>query len=174
MSLLKSKETNFTLDLSAGVSLFAVLRVEQQKRQGRKVIFEAGHISGPGKLTVGLDHNDNLNVWLIDTEGKEVCGDPIEKHIFFEKFVYLCCLLSQSDGEGKSILTISIDDDHRTQKTISGSWGDEQPARFTIGADLGGKENAAFSLAEFVQTKGVPPKEQLVALRTYIKQRYKI
>ena len=178
MSHAMPEPNELSFDLSEGFSWYAVIKVNQQKLIGRKVIFEIGHLTTPLRLTIGLDESDRLRAWLIDADGKQFSTEPIPKENFFEKFVFARCEVSPPPGTGvlrPAILVLAVGDEYSRETTLTdANLGSNEPARYTIGSNLNGEENAAFDLAELILTERIQNIEERNKLRNYVRGKYKV
>lgn len=176
MSHLQLEQTNETtklnLDLTKGFSWLAVLNITNQKHEGKKIIYEICQKNTPISLSIGLDEEDNLKIWLVDINKKNFSTRPIPKDTFLNRFILLSCKIVPKGSN--FILKLSIKNGPQSQITISGNLGQNSEANFAIGANLNGKDNAAFDLAELiVYERNITEVEQL-QLEKYIEEKYEI
>jgi hypothetical protein len=146
MSTLESSKP-VSLNFSNGFTLFASITIRPQKQKGRKVIFQIAHITPPLLITLGLDNNNYLRVWLVDTQGHSFKSKPVDKKRFFQKSVFLhCSVIPGKNNRELPKLELGVDD-YVDQTEIDANLGSEENVVYSIGGNLNGKENAAFDMA---------------------------
>ena len=148
MSHIDFEPGKMILDFSKGFSLVSLIEVTEQKRSGRKVIFEIGHMTSPFKLTLGLDDQDNLNLWLKDVKNKDYVMGSILKNDFFNKRVLVVTEIKKNIKtefvEISLTLIVSKNKILKLEDKINADLGSKTPVNFVIGATLDHNENAAF------------------------------
>lgn len=159
------------LDLSIGLVLYAVIRIKQQKEDGRKTIYEIGHIDSPVMLTLGLDDTNDLRVWLIDANEEEHVTDSISNKYFLNKLVLLTLEVIPLERHFFE-LVIGINNEHFSKTKLHVDLGSQEMAAYMIGANLIGNENAAFALQELSQYEGTLNEGEKAQLLEYVQQRY--
>lgn len=146
MSQLKSSG-NVKIDFSNGFTLFTSLTILPQKHNGRKVIYQIGHIFSPLRFSLGLDEKDNLLVWGSDVDGIKFESKAIEKNVFFQKSIFLHFSVIPPKNKGElAKLELGVND-LVYQTEIRANLGTEEDVVYTIGSNFEGKENAAFEMA---------------------------
>ena len=148
MSHVDFDPSKMKLDFSKGFSTTSLINVTEQKRRGRKVIFEIGHMTSPFKLTLGLDNQDNLNLWLKDVNDEDYVVGPIPKDEFFNKMVLVVTETQKNKKTNFAELSLTLIASKQniiTSKEINNAdLGSKTPVQFVIGATLNHDENAAF------------------------------
>lgn len=135
------------MSFANGFTLFASITIHPQRDTGRKVIFQIALVDTPLRLTLGLDENNNLAVWLIDVKGKSFKSDTIDKKKFFQKSIYVhFSVIPGKLKEELPKLEIGVNDCIK-QKEVAADFGSDGEVIYSIGGNLAGKENAAFNMA---------------------------
>lgn len=153
MSHIDFEPGKMVLDFSKGFSLVSLIKVTEQKKEGRKVIFEIGHINSPFKITLGLDNQDNLNLWIKDVKNKNYVIGKIQKKDFFNKWVLLVVGIEKNKDTNFADISltsiISKDNIITLPKSIEADLGSKTPVQFVIGSNLNHNDNAAFVMDNF-------------------------
>lgn len=171
MSQLKNV-SELELDFSKGFSWHAVIRVLSKKDADKKIIYQAAHESTPVSLTIGLDNENDLYLWLIDAKGKEFVSEAIPKEKFLDKFIYLTCEVSSE--EGKVRLRLGINNEYIREKLVEADLGGNQKSNNSIGSDLDGNNGATFELGELILIQNVLDTQTKEALYQYVKNKWGI
>lgn len=173
MSQLKS-EKNMELDLSIGLSWYAAIKIVKQNSPGRKVIYEIAQKNTPIKLTIGLDQESGLTVWLVDADNKQFTATPINKSLFLNKFIFFEFKLWPTSDNNTSLtkLILGINNVQLTETKVPASLGKNGIATYSLGSNLDGKESAVFDLAELMMYSRVLNASENLKLFWYAKSKY--
>jgi len=148
MSHVDFEPGKMTLNFSKGFSLVSLLKVTEQKIKRRKVIFEMGDTTSFFKLTLGLDNQDNLNLWIKDTANKDFIVGPILKNDFFNKWVLVVTEIQKNKETNSAEITLTLICNKEKiltlKEEINTDLGSKINIEFVIGATLNHDENAAF------------------------------
>jgi hypothetical protein len=171
MSQLVSAKS-FRLNFSTGFTLFASIKIRPQKHKGRKVIFQIVQVSTKLIITLGLDDNDDLIVWLEDIKGLSFKSKPVDNKLFFQKsvFMHFAVIPGKNNGELPKV-EIGIND-YIEQTEIDANLGSEEDVKYSIGSNLDGKENAAFDMAALSLYNIVLSPEQIREISNHLIQEF--
>lgn len=171
MNPLKEPQKIPNLDLSIGFSWYAVIKIGKQKRNGRKVVFEAAQTNSLVRVTLGLDSQNSFCIWIRDSEGKKVSSEPLSSDLFLNKFVLLSAEVIPED-QLQVLLRAGVNNEFSTNKQVQLSVGAPGPARFSLGASVDEKDHAAFELAELMLYSSTQSEEEKAKLRKYVRERF--
>jgi hypothetical protein len=160
-----------SLDLTKGFSWYAVIKIGNQKRNGRKVVFEAAQTNSLVRVTLGLDTENSFCIWIRDSEGKEVSSDPLPSHLFFNKFVLLSAEVVP-EGQRQVLLRAGVNNESFMSKEVELGLGAPGSARFSLGASVDEKDHAAFELAELMLYSSTQNEDEKAKLRKYVRQEF--
>jgi hypothetical protein len=151
MSHIDFEPGKMVIDFSKGFSLVALMKITEQKRTGRKVIFEIGHTTSQFRLTLGLDNEDNLNLWLKDVDNEDFELSRIPKKDFFNKWVVVVVEIEKNNISNKTELSLTtIVDKERiftVKDNIFANVGSKTSTQFVIGSTLEHEQYAAFTMS---------------------------
>jgi hypothetical protein len=158
------------LDLSKGFELHAVLKLNPQLREGRKVIFETGPLLGGPRFTVALDDANNPILLATDVAGNEhVCG-PVPGQDFATS-AYLACACCPADA-GVARLAIFVNGAERATAKVLADLGGRIKALVSVGTDVRGEHAAAFELVEIATYERCLSQSDRARLAGYFRARY--
>jgi hypothetical protein len=168
MSHVSFESGKMKLNFSKNFSLVSLIKVTEQKRSGRKVIFEIGDVSSPLKITFGLDEQDNLNLWAKDTKNNNYSIGPIDKNIFSDRWGLFVIEAKKDENTGltKFSITVLVTKDNRITLTevSEADVGEEIAVDFVIGATLKHTDNAAFTMANLAIYNKIFTKNEMEAV----------
>ncbi len=157
-----SPEKPLILDLSKGLSLFTAIKINQQKHDGRKIIFSWHWKNTNQELLIGLNKEDNLQVWFKNNNGKVFESNSVESNSDF------CVLSCEVFAKGSS-LSVKIGFKN-IQKESLFDVGDVFAGEVSqvVGANKDGQENAAFSLGELLVFNQLMSGQDKESIENYI------
>jgi len=163
------------IDLSKGLSIYAVCKISsEQKRQGRKVIMEFKDAISPVKLTLGLNKENNLALWIIDNNNKNFKTDELNKDSFLDKETLILVSIYE-DKKGKYKISLySFYDKKSTVCDADLNLTGEKLMEFSVGATVQGTENAAFSLKELILRNTIDEGENLNSIVQYFDKKHSL
>lgn len=150
MSHISFEPGKMKLDFSKGFAWISLMKIIEQKHDGRKIIFEIEQNDSPFRLTIGLDEDNNLNVWLRDIQNNEFSLEPISNECFFNKWASVICELFFNKDTKLSELALNIvveKQNYSTKKEIQANIGSNTHLNLVIGSNLEHEENAAFTMS---------------------------
>jgi len=164
---------SFKVDLSKGLSIFAVCNISsKQKRQGRKVIMEFKDALSPVRLTIGLNDENNLTVWIIDNDKKAFKTEELNKDSFLDKeTLILVSINEEQKGKFKITLKSYYDGKAIICDAVLNLTG-EKLMEYSVGATVKGTENAAFSLKELILRTIKDEGENLNSIVQYLDKKH--
>lgn len=159
------------LDLSKGFSFHAVIRVLEQKHKGQKVIYQVAHLFTSIKLTIGLNNEDELYIWLTDRNKRNLTSNPLPKAEFFDRFVLLSCEVIPI-MKYRYLLVQRVNNEYEVKKPVVGDLNFNAGASYSIGANTQGSENAAFELGELLIYQSIQTDDEKAQLYNYVKEKW--
>lgn len=147
--------------LASGFFVQIVLRIDEQRHGGRKVIWQAGRLAGGPKVTISLDHENRL-FFSVTSQAGEYFATPSVARDKLEGFVILWCWLEHF-SDHCSRLSIAINGTIVTHAIVDGGsidrWGyEDADCGATMFGDIEGLNASAGTLMSLL-VSGVPPNE---------------
>ena len=145
MSSLKSQPSKF--NFTNGASIFMRINIKsEQKREGKKVIFDIKNSENNIGLTIGLDGRNNLLMWYSNSSNETFESNPISPEYFIDKFVSIIFTLNHEENNNSFVIHINKDFKKKTE--FEGNLDEDVTVTQVIGANVKGEFAAAFSIKE--------------------------
>jgi hypothetical protein len=160
----------------AGISIFAVVRFQRGVPGRRRYFLDTADTQSASRCSVYLDEGDNLTFEATGREGAPLVAKTAEGgHFAFDRFYLAAFQYGASDD--RTVLEVRLDDAVITEQRALGRLGVNpslplSPEAMTIGADLTGRNNGAFDLAELCIYSRVIRFEERLRLALYFAEKY--
>jgi hypothetical protein len=160
----------------AGISIFTVVRFQRGVPGRRRYFLDTGHAESSSRCSIYLDEGDSLTFEVTGREGAPLAAKTVEGDRFaFDRFYLATFEYGASDD--RTILQLRLDDeiiaDQRAIRRVGVSPSlPLSPDTMTIGADVAGRHNAAFDLAELCVYSRILRFDERIDLALYFAEKY--
>ncbi len=161
-----TEPTNF--EWSAGFAVYFVGHIPHV--QADVVLFELGEGALGAKASIALDKDGALAFVVVDRLGKRASATLSWGPILTAPFFLLCELVPISTGEWR--LSLELNGKPRAEATARLDLPATTKVLQSLGADLTGEHNAAFTMTEVGIFGAAVPSEHKAQLLAYVVNRY--
>jgi hypothetical protein len=165
------------LALASGLFVQMVVKIGQQRHGARKILWEAGKLTGGPKATVALNYDNHLFFSVTSVAGKRFSTPLVAPESTAGWFLLWCWLEHFSDDHSR--LSIAVNGGIVAESNVDGGtvedWGYESvEVTSSILDGIEGMNAVALHMAELVIAEGRPTRDELARMLAYIHGKYAI